>query len=252
MFFIFSKILSFLLTPLCWAFVLVAWSFFSKKHAKKLRIVSIIVLYLFSNSFLLNEVNRLWEVPVVKDDELKPMHTGVVLGGFSTYDTTTQRISFRYAADRMMQSLRLLGTEKIQTLVVSGGSGYLLKPELKEGIFVGKYLDEIRVPKDRILLETASRNTQENAAYTAALLQEKHLDKQSIILITSAFHMRRAKACFEKQGFRVIAYPTDPFASDRSFSPESWLVPDAYVLKHWDVLIHEWIGYISYWVMGYL
>jgi len=252
MFFILSKVLSFLFAPLSWAFLLIIAGFFWKKRGRKLRIVAFVVLYLFSNSFLLQEVTRWWQVPITLDQDLQPERTGVVLGGFSVYDTTAERISFGCSADRIMQGLRLLGTGKIQTLVVSGGSGYVLKPEMKESVFVGQYLREINVPEDRFLLETTSRNTQENAVNTAALLQAHQLDRQPIVLITSAYHMRRAKGCFEKQGLTVIPYATDATGSERSFSFDTLLLPDAQALIGWDILIHEWIGYISYWVMGYV
>lgn len=252
MFFILSKVLSFLIMPLSWVFLLLIWSMVQKKRARKLRIAAFAVLFVFSNPFLQQEAVRLWTVPITPDHELKPTHTGVVLGGFSVYDTAMERITFGYSSDRILQALRLLGTEKIQTLVVSGGSGYLLKPELKEGVFVGEYLREINVPGSKVLLETESRNTQENAVNTAALLQSHQLDRQPVVLITSAYHMRRAKACFENQGLTVIPYATDPMPSERSFTPDALLLPEARTLAGWSILFHEWIGYISYWVMGYV
>lgn len=194
----------------------------------------------------------MWETELVTDAELDEYQAGVLLGGFSSYDEDHDRITFRFTADRFMQAHRLLETGKVDRLVVSGGSGYVTRPDLKEGLFVAEYLDEINVPKRKILLDAESRNTHENALNTAALLKENGLEGETVVLVTSAFHMPRAKACFEKAGIEVVPFPTDPIASERLWYPDYLLLPSASVLAHWNVLIHEWVGYVSYWFMGYV
>ena len=63
------------------------------------------------------------------------------------------------------------------------------------------------VPTRAMLLENNSRNTNDNALYTAVVLNNRQI--QRILLVTSAFHMRRAVPLFERQGFEVIPAPTD-------------------------------------------
>lgn len=252
MFFVLSKLLHFFFMPLSWVFILLALSFLWKRRARKLRLIAIVLLYIFSNPFIMNEVSRAWETPIVMDEAMDNYKVGVVLGGFSSYNEKADRITFRYAADRLLQALRLLETGKIKQLAMSGGSGYVMRPDLREGVFVTDYLNEINVPRRKILLDSFSRNTRENAVQSAALLRENRLENEPIVLITSAFHMPRAKACFEKEGLTVIPFPTDPLAGDRKWYPDFLLLPHASVLAQWNVLIHEWVGYVSYWIMGYV
>ena len=63
-------------------------------------------------------------------------------------------------------------------------------------------LEVMGVPGRSMLLERNSRNTYDNALYTAVVLNNKNIKR--ILLVTSAFHMRRAVALFEKQGFDVV------------------------------------------------
>jgi len=69
------------------------------------------------------------------------------------------------------------------------------------------------VPDSAMVLETESRNTTENARFTADILQERGI--QRILLVTSALHMPRSVALFERQGLEVI-----PAATDHEVRPE--------------------------------
>ena len=68
-------------------------------------------------------------------------------------------------------------------------------------------MEMLDVPATAVTLETNSRNTYENALYSHPLLEE--LGSQEILLVTSAVHMPRAVAIFEKQGIHVLPIPTD-------------------------------------------
>jgi hypothetical protein len=47
-------------------------------------------------------------------------------------------------------------------------------------------------------------------------------------------------------------FGADYYSEDRSFKPSLWLAPSTETLKNWDVLCKEWVGYATYWAMGYL
>lgn len=252
MFFILSKILSFLFMPFSWVLLLLLASLFWKKKAKQLRWAAVVVLLFFSNTFILQEVNRLWEVPVTLDSELETYPVVVVLGGFSSYDTLTDRLAFRESGDRLFQGLKLLQNGTVDHLLVSGGSGYVTRPDLREALFVGEYLDEIGIPKRKVWLESESQNTKQNAEFSAAILKEQGLENETILLCTSGYHMRRSIACFQKQGLKVMPYTTDPKVGERRFWLPDIILPNAYTLSYWQVLFHEWVGYISYKIMGYI
>lgn len=216
-----------------------------------LRWCAFLVIMIFGNSFLLHEANLLWEVPLTKDAGLEKHKVGIVLGGYAYYNPENDRIVFRENTDRLMQGIRLLKTGKIDKLMLSGGSGLLLKPDMKEALYVREYLDEIGIKNRKLIIESESRNTHENAAQSKDVLDALNLSQDEILLITSARHMRRSRACFEKVGFKVQPYPTDIMTGDREFGIAHLLIPNAYTLQHWNAIFHEWVGYLSYKVTGY-
>jgi uncharacterized SAM-binding protein YcdF (DUF218 family) len=250
MFFALSKIISFLFLPLSWIFIALIASMLWKKNRTRLLKTSIILLFFFTNPLIINVVSNLWEVPILLDKDIERYEVGVVLGGFSNFDTLTSRISFNQNADRFNQGLRLLELNVIDKMLICGGSGYILDPDIKESIYVEEYLHEINVPSNRLLFESDSRNTHENAVHAAKILHTSVANNTPVLLITSGYHMRRSLACFKKQGIRAIPYSTNSMRSKLEFSPD-WFLPNSYALTHWNVLIHEWIGYTSYWFIGY-
>jgi uncharacterized SAM-binding protein YcdF (DUF218 family) len=68
-------------------------------------------------------------------------------------------------------------------------------------------LVESGVASHQILLETRSLTTSENAWETSALL--RHQGIQTAIVVTNAWHMRRALADFRLCGMQARALPTD-------------------------------------------
>jgi uncharacterized SAM-binding protein YcdF (DUF218 family) len=64
--------------------------------------------------------------------------------------------------------------------------------------------------------------------------------------------MRRAQACFEQQGLKVIPYPTEPNIGERMYTPDHLFLPNSESLAYWNRLFHEWFGYIMYKVLGYI
>jgi len=254
LFFVISKLLNFIFSPYTWIFILLIVAVFTKKpqRKKKLLLITFIVFYLFSNSFILDEVMRLWEKPPVKLDTKKNHYTYVVvLGGvMSYYDTKNHQIGFNRSVDRLMQGIKILNQNIADTLVFTGGDGSLLKTIGPEGEYIKKYLSEIGIDTFRIKVESHSQNTFENAKNTSQLIYYRN--KNKILLITSAFHMRRAIACFKKQGFDVDYYPADRIAGKRKFFIDHLFIPQVETIDRWNTLIHEWVGYFIYWIVGYI
>lgn len=124
-------------------------------------------------------------------------------------------------ADRIWHAARIYHAGKTGLVVLSGGnSGSTNKSEAQA---MQLFLLDLGVQREDMLLEEGSRNTTENARNTAALLRERKISE--IVLITSAYHMSRAKALFEAQGLIVIAAATDyegaPMLSWRRWIPST-------------------------------
>jgi uncharacterized SAM-binding protein YcdF (DUF218 family) len=252
MFFIFSKILAFLITPLIWILILVAWSVLTKNEKRKkiMKRAAIIMALLFTNSFIFDEAARLWEVPAMPYKNVKKYECGVVLGGMSVFDPALQRAQFYRGVDRLLQAVELYRMGLIKKIVFTGGSGRILQPEMKEGNYVNRYLIYMGIPKEDFIIESESQNTRENAAFTKKLLEEKNM-KTEVLLITSGFHMRRSLGCFRKAGFIAEPYSTDRLSGPRKFEFDHLFIPNLAAMDGWNTLIHEIVGYLTYKIFGY-
>lgn len=99
------------------------------------------------------------------------------------------------------------------------------------------------------MLETQSRDTHDNAVYAAVLLKAR--DLRRILLVTSAFHMRRAQALFAAQGLDVIPAPTDYQRLVAAPAVPRWL-PAVENLARSTHALHEMVGYRVYRYRGWL
>ncbi|HEX8516976.1 MAG TPA: YdcF family protein [Bacteroidia bacterium] len=252
MFFIFSKILAFLITPLVWLLVLLGWAVFTKDPGRKKKLVryTFILTLFFSNAFIFDEAVRAWELPATPYEEVKKYEYGIVLGGMSSYDPTLQRAQFYRGVDRLIQTVELYRRGNIKKIIFTGGSGSIEHPDMKEGNYVNRYMLYMGIPKEDFLVESESQNTRENATLTRKLIDEKKIDGK-MLLITSAFHMRRSIGCFEKAGIDIDSYTTDRYAGPRKFEFDHLFIPNLSAMEDWNNLIHEVVGYITYKIFGY-
>ena len=254
MFFILSKILSFLSSPLTWVFILMLWSIKtkSKSRKKRLNIISISVLFFFSNSFVVDEIFRLYEQ---RDDITKQMDShfdiAIVLGGFMTYDPISNLEGFHESSDRFLHAYRLLKQGKVDKVLLSGGSGSILRAEDKEAELMRLFLLKIGEDREHFIFETESKNTRQNAV-NSALAIKKNKPNGKYLLITSGYHMPRALKCFEKVGVPVTPYSVDHYIGERRYEPDYLLMPNTGALERWRILIHEWMGRVTYKLMGYI
>ncbi len=254
MFFYISKLFWFLITPVFWIFLLLIVALFSKQPVRKRwsLISAACLFYFFSNSFILEEFSRMWEYPAAHYKDLQTYDAGIVLSGMLSYDSEFDRIQFHRGADRLFQAIELYKKGAIKKIFFVGGSGSIEFAAMKEGRFVHRYLLTLGIPEEDIWIENESRNTRENALNARALLEEKNFQEGNFLLITSAFHMRRSLACFEKSGIKVTPYSVDRRAGPvRRFTFDHLFIPDTQCFQWWDALIHEWVGMVVYKLRGY-
>ncbi len=255
MFFYLSKLLAFLFSPLVWVFFLLIYSFKTKVEgrAKKLRIATLIVLYVCSNSFLVDECFRAWE-PVTPDyDLMSTKYEGaIVLGGIGDIDLRLQKINFGRSGDRLFQTLPLFYNGRIKKVIFTGGSGSIEFPEKREALYVRKYLKSIHFPDSALIIESESKNTYENAVFTKKILDSLHISG-NFLLVTSAYHMPRSLAIFKKAGYKQITpYITNRSSGLRRFTFDHLFIPNPGALIALELLIHEWMGYLTYQLKGYV
>lgn len=255
MFFVLSKILDFFVTPLAWILLLLLLSFFFRSRQKlqvRLRYAGLLLLLVFTNPWLVTRVLSWWEIPAINAAAIQqPYDVGVVMGGsMRYYDPAVNRVVYSSSVDRLLQALQLYHDGKIRKILLSGGSGFVNYQEWKESGLIARVLLKSGVKEEDILLENSSRNTYENAVHTAALLRGGTYGRR-VLLITSAFHMRRSLLCFKKAGLKVDPFSADVRSAVHIHTLDRFIQPDADCLVQWDMLLHEWVGILMYKWMGY-
>ncbi len=130
-------------------------------------------------------------------------------------------------------------------LFVAGGA----LRDVTEASVISHFLVGAGINKDRIYEEGDSGNTFENAQNIKVLMNQRELDFD-INLVTSALHMQRAEAVFEKQGFTVCPVGVD-FQGIHNV-PNFALWPQSTALMKFDLLLHEQIAMLVYKFTGRL
>ncbi|MBS1635429.1 MAG: YdcF family protein [Bacteroidetes bacterium] len=255
MFFYLSKILAFLISPFTWLFVLLVVLLKKIWYTpyRRLGLVIVVGLYVCSNSFLTDELVRAWEY---EDDDIYLKNTkydlALVLGGMGRIDERQNRFDFGPGADRLMQTLELYKKGRVKKIMISGGSGSISLPHLKEAVYLHRFLVHIGIPDSVLIMESESKNTHENAVFSKKVLDSLQF-KGSILLVTSSFHMRRALGCYNKAGFtRLTPFVTNKFTGDRKFEIDYCFIPNDEALNRLCLIVHEITGYIVYSLRGYI
>jgi len=173
----------------------------------------------------------------------------IVLGGAIDQEASAARgtVEMNGASERMTSTVELAKRFPHARIVFSGGSGNLIENPLPEAPMAGEWLQRFGVAADRITLESGSRTTDENAAFTRRILMPKPGERW--LLVTSAFHMPRAIGAFRAAGFDVEAYPVDWRTRGWSDAGRPFDLLSS-GLARTDVAIHEWTGLIGYWLTG--
>jgi len=258
MFFVLSKILAFLISPINWIVFVILLGLVIRNKVWKRRAVYIAILlfFIFTNGYLANKSMQFLEVRSVGKSELKQHYDmGILLGGMVSYQSDTSQINFNSNGDRLFQTIDLYHSGYIDKILISSGSGLLLMPSFKESYLIKQYMVNIGIPREDVLIETNSRNTFENAVETRKMLDLifSHPEEEEFLLITSASHMRRANACFKKQGLNVTPYSTTKRAeSGPSVFRSEMILPSPHAFYQWKVIGHELAGLLFYKIEGYI
>ncbi|GGF42978.1 YdcF family protein [Echinicola rosea] len=256
MFFYLAQFLTFLAMPLTILIIILilALIYHQKNHGKLFGTIGVVLLLFFSNTFIANTAMFLWE-PAYKPIAALPSYEfGIVLTGVTNLDKTAyDRTFFNKGADRATQAVQLYKMNKIKKILITGGQGLNPTNSNTEAKLLADFMEIAGVPEEDIIIENQAVNTRQNALFTKQKLTLLNIDPESIqLLITSAFHMKRAKACFDKAGVPTDTFPVDYYASDIKADFKSLVMPSPNGLVIWHKLFKEWIGLTVYRLVGYI
>ena len=257
MFFILSKTIGYLIRPLVVVTLLFLLHFILKKESsKKWSLYSaLILLFIFSNSFISNEAVRFFEAAPVPLSELsnRPEHYqwGILLTGVTSGNRELKdRVYINTNADRINHTVMLYQKGFIKKILISGGTGKLINPDRSEAVELKKVFLYMGVKESDMLIEGDSRNTHESAVAVSRILKNEKAG--NCLLITSASHIPRAIGCFRKEGLNCDVFPTDMRFHERQFTPDALLMPGTDPLLTWEEIFKETAGLIAYKIAGYI
>jgi len=219
---------------------------------KKLLYMTLIIFFVFSNPLLFRLAISGWEdAPVALPENDVRCKYVVVLGGMSAIHEESGRIRFSQSSDRLMQALMLAKQNPVEKMIISGGNASVMYDYRPEGAYLAEFLTDMGLEETSLMIDSISRNTYENAVQTRLLFEKQGLPL-NICLVTSAWHMPRARRCFQKQGFTVTPVNSDFIRPMRKITPAEILFPSLGTLSAWDILFKEWSGIIYYFFRNYI
>ena len=150
-------------------------------------------------------------------------------------------------------ALRVLETARVYRLlgdpivIVSGG---VTDPEahaLPESEAIRAAVVALGVPASRIVLESESRNTHEEAVVLKRMLAERGVDR--FVIVTSPLHMGRSLGAFAAEGLHPVP-SASPLYQDRTRDPFP-LTPNDVSLEIGNAVVYEWCARAYYWWRGW-
>lgn len=255
--FVLSKLVGYLTQPLLWVFALLLLGLLLQKRkpqfARRLLWGALLAMlcmgWMGPPEWVINRLERQYaEMPL--DADLRGYVGVVVLGGATESGALQQahvQPQLNGAGERMTAPVAMLLRHPHLRIVFTGGEGALFGSGPSEADRAKVFFESVGLTAGKVEYESVSRNTFENAVLTAQL---PGMDtKQRWLLVTSAFHMPRSMATFEKAGWNVTAYPVDFFTGTEATWTNYSLGGGA---GRWELAVHELLGLVAYRIKGRL
>ena len=217
------------------------------KNKKKLIYIAIGLLYILSTPIFSNNFFKLVEGSEYRKPKsaIDSADAIVVLSGMLEINEVGDSTYIEWGdPDRFFGGIALFKAGKAQKLVFTGGKMPWDKANKTEGEVLKGYAISNGIPNEKIFV---TKNV-ENTADEAVAVKELISPSKRIILVTSAFHMYRAKKVFEKQGLIVIPYKVDYKASDNNQVTFMDFLPSTGNLGSTETGMREVIGRLFYLV----
>ena len=246
-----QDIAKFLINPFIPLFVLLVIQLFRKKRGKRLLFVLFLYVYLISIPATSKFIIPFWLLEDTFDDS-ETYDAVVVLSGFSDSKWYLARenkpvlLKYYYRLNQNADRI-ITGAE----LLLTGHAGQLLIADpyyfngFSEAQLVKKFLEVHDIPPEQIVVYGEVENTLEEAQKVKQYINQNRINK--IVLVTSALHMRRAVALFNKQGLSpaylsVLRPNTSLILQD--------FIPTTSGMRQFHGISYEVVGYVGYWMLS--
>ncbi len=169
---------------------------------------------------------------------------GGLAGGYNEF-SPTQRLS-NASKNRALAVSEVVKPEGM--LFIAGGRARYRQDEA-EADAIAQFIAPLLADDITVITEVGSENTHQNVLNIESIFEEMQMPKD-VLLVTSAWHMRRAVGTFRKRGFEVCTYAVDPL--QHIGVPLTTLWPQVTALNKTAISIHEWVGWLYYRRQGYI
>lgn len=245
----------FLILGLLLGVVLLYFGTRAKKWAKIWLTILVIAYWIMSTSIGAKGLEAILAhsyKPIENKAEAEAAQAVVILGGGSiNLHSKGEVISILVSesALRTMEGARLYKLLDDPYVIVSGGENPFMGGGTPESEMIFNLLREMGIPEEKILLESISQSTREQAQRLQPLLEKYQIDH--FVLVTSPLHMQRSLAVFRATGMKPISGPsallTDVFLDSSVMILPSWVALDAS-----QAAMREYLALTYYWVRGWL
>ena len=120
----------------------------------------------------------------------------VVLGAGVTGTRVTPLL-----AARIERGIELLHSNPGAVLIMSGGQGP--GEDIAEGEAMARYAEEKGVGREKIIIESRSRSTEENLLFSSRLMEK---DRPRVVVVTTSYHVFRALLLAKQQGLKCVGF----------------------------------------------
>ena len=207
-------------------------------------LISFFLLFIFSNNFLADNFFSIIEGSYT-NVELKNIPNSeavVILSGMTSRIYNNNKFFDEWSdPDRFFAGLKLIKNNKSKKLIFTNSLLPWEKNFRSEGDILRDKAIDLGIPESKIFLTNIVHNTEDESKSLKNILD----DKSKIILVTSAFHMKRAKFLVEKNGYEVFPYPVD-FKVHQSRLNLIYYLPDLKAMSLFTIGLNELYGRIYY------
>lgn len=252
-FFILSKLIVIGLRIETWGFVILGLTFIAALRGRTRRSVSLLAV-LITGAVLVGAfpLGNLLLAPLEQRHAISTTvetPSGIILlggGEQARRDQDAGLPELNEAGDRVLYTLILANRFPDVPVLFTGGSASLMDRESSGGHAMSALFDLAGIEEDRVVIEYEARNTAENAAFLAEMVDDPAAGPW--LLVTSAFHMPRSVETFCSAGWRgLIPYPVDVRSGDPVWVPD-W--DFAGHIRDINIALKEWLGLFVYRYTG--
>ena len=215
------------------------------KGYKKLIYLFSILFYIISTPIFSNFIMKIveGEYKHEKLENLEKVDAIVILGGMlKIYEFENNYTVEWEDPDRFFKGIELYNSFKSDKIIFTGGKSPFNLTQVSEGSVLKNYALKYGVLEEDIIVTKEVLNTYDESLAVSEVLGEN----KTIILVTSAFHMKRAKFLFEKQNLRVIPYKVDYLSTTNPKLHFIDFLPSSSGLQKTEIALREQLGRLYY------